>query len=157
MKSSCAFKHNRNNWHGYRSDSLRRRLWHGDEYAGSSLVGAVRINACERRKRSRTGQRKSSLWGKSWDKAPSQLCTKEGWRSSVGSTSEREPVANWLKSSQKFWEQHLQNSGGLLYLKETYKGKASGQLYSPAVVLRITNETPHFLPPISILDSPCHQ
>lgn len=34
----------------YRSDSLRNSLWHGDEHAGSSLVGAVRIDACERRK-----------------------------------------------------------------------------------------------------------
>ena len=41
----------------YRSDSLRNSLWHGDEHAGSSLVGAVRIDACERRKWSRAGQK----------------------------------------------------------------------------------------------------
>ena len=62
----------------YRSDSLRNRLQHGDEHAGSSIVGAVRINACERRKRSRTGQKEELAMMKELGQSSQSAVQKRG-------------------------------------------------------------------------------
>lgn len=116
-----------------RSDSLRNSLWHGDEHAGSSLVGAVRIDACERRKRSRLARRKSWLWRKSWDKVPSHQLRKRGWRSSVGSTSGVETVPNWLKSSQK----SLSSISRILQAFFIWRKLTRGRLVGSCIVLQL--------------------
>lgn len=57
---------------------MKRRLWRGDEYAGSSLVGAVRINACERRKRSRTAQKEELTMRKELGQSSQSAVQKRG-------------------------------------------------------------------------------